>query len=162
MQLEQFQTLLEAFEKSSSVSLVWETEQDKIQLKKAAAYPVPVTAVTTASPVASGTAPAPVEAVAPVAPTETPAVSAPAPEQEQGETITAPLVGTFYAAPAPGKPAFAPVGATIKQGETLCLLEAMKMMSEVPAPFDCVIQKVLIEDGELAAFGTALFQVTRL
>ena len=79
-----------------------------------------------------------------------------------GCLITAPLVGTFYAAPAPGEAPFAPVGASVRKGGTVCVLEAMKMMSQVPAPFDCVIEEVLRKDGELAEFGAPLFRVREL
>ena len=65
--------------------------------------------------------------------------------------MTAPLVGTYYAAPGPEQPPFVKAGDRVKKGETLCLIEAMKMMSEVPAPCDCVIDAVLKENGELAA-----------
>lgn len=84
---------------------------------------------------------------------------APAPAQEAGRYITAPLVGTFYASPAPGEAPFAPVGAAVKKGQTVCVLEAMKMMSEVPAPFDCVIEEVLVQDGDLAGFDAPIFRV---
>ena len=71
----------------------------------------------------------------------------------------APLVGTFYAAPAPDQPPFVSVGDRVKKGQTVCLIEAMKMMSEIPAPCDCVIEAVLKADGELAAFGEALLRI---
>ena len=67
-------------------------------------------------------------------------------------------MGTFYAAPAPDQPPFVSVGQRVKKGETVCLIEAMKMMSEVPAPCDCVIEAVLKEDGQLAAFGEPLLR----
>lgn len=72
--------------------------------------------------------------------------------------IRAPLVGTYYAASAPGAEPFVRAGETVKQGQTVCLIEAMKMMSEIPAPCDCVITEVLKEDGALAAFGEPLFR----
>jgi acetyl-CoA carboxylase biotin carboxyl carrier protein len=83
--------------------------------------------------------------------------AAPAPTAEL-PAITAPLVGTYYAAPAPGEAPFVRVGDTLKKGQTVCLIEAMKMMSEVPAPCDCVVTEVLKGDGELAAFGEALIR----
>ena len=75
-----------------------------------------------------------------------------------GETINAPLVGTFYAASSPDSPPFAAVGDRVKKGQTVCLIEAMKMMSEVSAPCDCVIEEVVKANGELAAFGEALMR----
>lgn len=79
-----------------------------------------------------------------------------APAQEEYDAVTSPLVGAFYLAPAPDQPPYVQVGDRVKKGQTLCLIEAMKMMSEIPAPCDCIIQAVLKEDGELVAFGDAL------
>ena len=81
---------------------------------------------------------------------------------QRASTVKAPLVGTFYAAPAPGEAPFVSVGDTVKKGQTLCVLEAMKMMSEVPAPMDCVILEVLAKDGELVGFDAPLFRVREL
>ena len=98
-------------------------------------------------------------AAAPAAPAAMPApAAAPAPREADGEAITAPLVGTFYAAPAPDQPPFVKVGDRVKKGQTVCLIEAMKMMSEVPAPCDCVIESVCKTNGELVAFGEPLFR----
>lgn len=85
------------------------------------------------------------------------ATAAPAPQPES-PVISAPLVGTYYAASAPDKPPFVNPGDRVKKGQTVCLIEAMKMMSEVPAPCDCVIEEVLKANGELAAFGEPLFR----
>ena len=99
-------------------------------------------------------------AAAPAAPAAMPAPAAvsAAPREADGEAITAPLVGTFYAAPAPDQPPFVSVGDRVKKGQTVCLIEAMKMMSEVPAPCDCIIEAVLKDNGELAAFGEPLLR----
>lgn len=72
--------------------------------------------------------------------------------------ITAPLVGTFYAAPAPDKAPYVSVGDRVEAGQTVCLLEAMKMMSEVTAPCDCVIEEILVADGELVSFEAPLIR----
>ena len=87
-----------------------------------------------------------------------PAAPAAAPAAEEAPAVTAPLVGTFYAAPAPEQPPFAMPGDKVKKGQTVCLIEAMKTMIEVPAPCDCVIEEVLKANGELAAFGEALMR----
>ena len=93
-----------------------------------------------------------VPAAAAAAPVPSPAAKAP-----EGETISAPMVGTFYTAPAPDQPTFVQVGDRVKKGQPLCLLEAMKMMSEVTAPCDCEITAVLKENGALVSFGDGLF-----
>ena len=88
-----------------------------------------------------------------------PAVAAPAPAaQPDGPCITAPLVGTFYAASAPDAEPFVKVGDKVKKGQTVCLMEAMKMMNEVKAPCDCVVEAVLQQDGALVSFGDPLFR----
>lgn len=156
MELEQIRALLAAFDESEAVSLKLHCGDMDIQLKKAAAC----TPAVPAAPMAP-IAPAPVMPAAPAAAPAVPeTVSATA--ETAGETINAPLVGTFYAASAPGEAPFVQVGSQVKQGDTVCLLEAMKMISEVPAPFDCVIEEVLAKDGELAAFDSPLFRVRRL
>ena len=72
------------------------------------------------------------------------------------------MVGTFYAASAPEQPPFVKVGDRVRKGQPVCLLEAMKMMSEIPAPMDCVIEEVLMDNGSLAGFDAPLFRVRRL
>ena len=81
--------------------------------------------------------------------------AAPAPADK---CITAPLVGTFYAASAPDAAPFVQVGDHVKKGQTVCLMEAMKMMNEVQAPCDCVIEEILQEDGALVSFGEPLLR----
>lgn len=94
----------------------------------------------------------------PAAPAAGGAEAVPAFAPGAGETINAPLVGTFYTASSPDSPPFAAVGDRVKKGQTVCLIEAMKMMSEVSAPCDCVIEEVVKANGELAAFGEPLFR----
>ncbi len=79
-------------------------------------------------------------------------------QPEKGMEITAPLVGTFYTAPAPGADSFVIEGKRVSKGPTIGLIEAMKMMSEILAPCDCVIKQVVKENGTLAAFGEVLFR----
>lgn len=98
------------------------------------------------------------EKAAPAAAAAVPAPAAPAAPEQAEEAVTAPLVGTFYAAPAPEQPPFVMPGDRVKKGQTVCLIEAMKTMIEVPAPCDCVIGEVLKANGELAAFGEALMR----
>lgn len=78
--------------------------------------------------------------------------------EPQLPAVTAPLVGIFYTSPEPDQPPFVSVGDRVKKGSTVCLIEAMKMISEVPAPCDCVIEAIVKENGQLAAFGEALLR----
>ena len=96
-------------------------------------------------------------AAAPVAPVAV--AAAPAAEAvEEGTCVTAPLVGTFYAAPAPGDDPYVQPGQRVSKGDTLCLVEAMKTMNEIKAPCDCVVEEVLAQDGELVSFGQNLIR----
>ena len=92
--------------------------------------------------------------------TQSPAPVQPEPQAmaEADAAITSPLAGVFYAAAAPDSQPYVRVGDTVSKGQTLCLLEAMKMMNEVPAPCDCVITQVLVDNGTLAAYGEPLFR----
>lgn len=76
--------------------------------------------------------------------------------------IHAPLVGTFYAAPSPEAAPFVKPGQEVKKGQTVCLIEAMKMMNDVTAPFDCVIEEAAAKNGELVAFDAPLFWIREL
>jgi acetyl-CoA carboxylase biotin carboxyl carrier protein len=79
-----------------------------------------------------------------------------------GESITSPIVATFYAAPGPDAPAFVKTGSRVKAGDTLCILEAMKMMNHLEAEFDCEILAVKAASGDLVEYGQALFEVRRI
>jgi acetyl-CoA carboxylase biotin carboxyl carrier protein len=78
------------------------------------------------------------------------------------ETITSPIVATFYGAPGPDAPSFVKAGSRVKAGDSLCILEAMKMMNHLEAEFDCEIVSVLASNGDLVEYGQALFEVKRL
>lgn len=80
-------------------------------------------------------------------------------EEAEGEVITSPMVGTFYKSSAPGNPPFVSEGQSVSAGETLCIIEAMKLMNEVKADKNCVIAKILVEDGQLVKKGDKLFSI---
>ena len=77
---------------------------------------------------------------------------------EEGTFVTAPLVGTFYAASAPGEEPYVKPGQKVHKGDVLCLVEAMKTMNEIKAPCDCVVEEVLAQDGDLVSFGQNLIR----
>jgi acetyl-CoA carboxylase biotin carboxyl carrier protein len=85
----------------------------------------------------------------------------PALKQDGNDIIASPMVGTFYRAPAPDAPPFVDVGAKVKKGQTICILEAMKLMNELEVEFDCEIVKILVENGKMVEFGTPLFEVKK-
>ncbi len=76
-----------------------------------------------------------------------------------GKTIDSPMIGTFYASPSPEAPQFVKVGDKVKKGQTLCILEAMKIMNEVEAEFDCKIVDILVEDGKPVEYDMPLFVI---
>lgn len=108
--------------------------------------------------IARPVAPTTVAAPAPV-PAAAPAPAAPAPAaapQEAGEAVTSPMVGTVYVAPEPGAPAFAPVGGSVRKGQTVMIVEAMKTMNPIPAPRDGVVSAVRVENGQPVEYGQPL------
>lgn len=85
------------------------------------------------------------------------AAAAPAPAQEEGYVVKAPMVGTFYRAPSPNSPAFVDVGKSVSEGDTLCIIEAMKLLNEIESDVSGVVKKILVENGEPVEFGQPLF-----
>ena len=83
-------------------------------------------------------------------------------EEEEQLFITSPIVGTFYSAPAPDAPAFVKVGDQVKNGQTVCILEAMKLMNEIQSEFDCEIEAVLVSNEQKVEYGQPLFRVKKL
>ena len=81
---------------------------------------------------------------------------------QEGESITSPMVGTFYQSPSPDSPAFVKVGDTVSKGQTLAIIEAMKIMNELEAEFDCKILEVLVKDGQVVEYDTPLFKVEKI
>ncbi|ENR7018604.1 acetyl-CoA carboxylase biotin carboxyl carrier protein [Campylobacter jejuni] len=77
-------------------------------------------------------------------------------------SINSPMVGTFYQAPSPGAAPFVKVGSTVKKGDTIAIIEAMKIMNEIEAEFDCRIAEILVADGQPVEFGMPLFAVEKL
>ena len=96
-------------------------------------------------------------ATAAAMPHDTPAPAAPA--EHQGHTVTAPMVGTFYRAPSPGSKVFVEEGQSVKEGDTLCIIEAMKMLNQIEADRSGVIKKILAENAQPVEFGQPLFVI---
>jgi len=108
-------------------------------------------------------APAVQHVAAPVAPMPAAAPAATPVEEPADENIVAsPMVGTFYRAPSPDADAFVSEGAKVKKGDTLCIIEAMKLMNEIEAEYDGVVEKILLENASPVEYGQALFVITPL
>jgi acetyl-CoA carboxylase biotin carboxyl carrier protein len=153
MDLKDIKKLLEAFDKSTATVLEYENNEFRIYLDKssnqvATQAPVQTTIQPTSHTVAES------EVVQNEASQNI--------ECEEGEIITSPMVGTFYQAPSPDSPPYVKVGDKVKKGQTLCIIEAMKIMNELEAEFDMEILEVLVEDGQPVEFDTPLFRVKRV
>ena len=77
----------------------------------------------------------------------------------EGDEVTSPLVGVAYLAPAPDKPVFVSVGDTVKKGQTLLIIEAMKVMNEIPAPKDGIVTEIMVTNEEVVEFGQGLVRI---
>lgn len=125
-------------------------ELERASVAQPVAVPVPMPSAMAAQVAAPTVAPA-----APEPATQTPAA---APEPK-GTEVTAPMVGVFYAAPAPGDEPFVRVGSKVKAGETLCIIEAMKVLNEVTAEADGEVLEICVADGDLVEFGSCLMRI---
>jgi acetyl-CoA carboxylase biotin carboxyl carrier protein len=154
MDLRKLKTLIDLVAESGIAELEITEGEDKVRIVKSGAAPQ-ASHVSHVYAAPSGHA-APAPAVQPVA-----AVAAtPAePELPSGTIIKSPMVGTFYRASSPGADPFVSVGATVKEGQALCVIEAMKLMNEIPSDVSGVIKEVLVENGQPVEFGQPLFVI---
>jgi acetyl-CoA carboxylase biotin carboxyl carrier protein len=136
----------------------FELEQDGLKLRVRKQSPPTVIAapVTVAAPAQL--------AVAPAAPVAAPAVAAPAAPAEEDESVelavvTSPIVGTFYRSPDPTSAAFVETGQRVHKGQTLCIIEAMKLMNEIESEYEGEIVKVYVENGQPVQYGERLFAI---
>lgn len=79
--------------------------------------------------------------------------------QEDGNVVTSPMVGTFYMKPSPTSESYVEIGKAVKKGDTLCIIEAMKLMNEIESEFNGTITEILVNDGEPVEYGTPLFRI---
>jgi len=154
MTFKEIKELIEIFDESNLTKINLKEGDFKIELdKNVTSAPVANVAPVVTTPVANTPAPQ----------AETPApASTPATQEISGETINSPMVGTFYEAPSPDSPAYVKVGDKVKAGQTVCIVEAMKIMNEIQAEYDCEILEILVEDGQAVEFDTPLFKVKRV
>ncbi len=155
MNLNEIKDLMAQFDQSSLREFSYKNGTDELLFSKNEAK-----LVAEASP-----APQPVvPATAPQAPTSTPAVEAVSESNvtesvAEGDLVESPLVGVAYLAAGPDKPNFVSVGETVKKGQTLVIIEAMKVMNEIPAPKDGVVTEILVENEEMVEFGKGLVRI---
>ncbi len=150
MDIRKIKKLIELLEESGISELEIKEGEESVRISRQ---------TTAAAPVAVAAAPAPA-AAAPV-PAAPAADSAPAadaaPEEASGHKIRSPMVGTFYAAPSPTAGPFVTVGQRVNAGDTLCIIEAMKMMNQIEADVSGVVKQILVENGQPVEFDQVLF-----
>ena len=145
MELKEIKELMEAFDASGSSFFEIEDQGFKLKLKKPSEVKVQAAPVTVAQQ-------SPVQVAV-----EAPQVSKE--EKVEGEVVKAPLVGVFYSAPSPEEKPYVQVGDKVKAGQVLCLIEAMKMMSEITAPRDGVIKEIYAKNQDVVGFEEQLFLI---
>lgn len=161
MNLNEIKDLMAQFDQSSLREFSYKNGTDELQFSKnevrmaseAPAQIAPVPTAVAASPVVS----------APSTPVESAVEEAPAPAETtvapEGDVVESPLVGVAYLAAGPDKPAFVTVGDSVKKGQTLVIIEAMKVMNEIPAPKDGVVTEILVSNEEMVEFGKGLVRI---
>jgi len=158
MQLDhdQLRQLLALLGDSDIQELKLEGDDFRLEVRRNLPAPAPLAVLPAPLP-AAVPQPAPVPAAAPAAPSAPPPAAAAA--RSDLQTITAPMVGTFYRSPAPGEPAFVDVGSRVAVGQPVCILEAMKLMNELETEFSGEVVEILVENGTPVEFGQALMRI---
>ena len=154
MDIRKVKKLIELLDDSGIAEIEITEGEESVRISR---YPagVPVAAAPVVAP-----APAPAPAAAAPAPAAAVASEAPAEaKEEDGFEVTAPMVGTFYAASSPGAAPYVQVGDRVNEGDTLCIIEAMKMMNQIEADVSGVVKSIRIQNGEPVEYGQVLFVI---
>jgi acetyl-CoA carboxylase biotin carboxyl carrier protein len=149
MDLRKLKTLIDLVSESNVSELEITEAEGTVRIVKAVNHPVAV--ATVAAPVAMVAASAPV-AAAPVAPPAAPA-------EVVGHVVKSPMVGTFYRASSPGAKSFVEIGSVVKEGEPICIIEAMKILNEIEADASGTITQILVDNGQAVEFGQPMFVI---
>lgn len=150
MDLRKLKTLIDLVQASGIAEIEINEEGDHVRIVNRPAAPIQ------AAPAVIEIPAAPVAAAAPQ-----PVPKAPSPatasESPSGTQVTSPMVGTFYRAPSPGADPFVDIGTQVKKGDTLCIIEAMKLLNEIEAEVSGTVKQILVENGSPVEFGQPLF-----
>ena len=161
MNLNDIKDLMAQFDQSSLREFSYKNGTDELQFSKNEAR-MASEASAQVAPAPAAVAPSPVVS-APSTPVESAVEEAPAPAETtvapEGDVVESPLVGVAYLAAGPDKPAFVTVGDSVKKGQTLVIIEAMKVMNEIPAPKDGVVTEILVSNEEMVEFGKGLVRI---
>ena len=152
MDLRKLKTLIDLVSESNVSELEITEAEGKVRIVKSA--PVAAAAPITYSMAPAPVAPQVVQAVDAAAP-----ATAAAPAAPVGHTVKSPMVGTFYRASSPGAKSFVEVGDTIKEGETICIVEAMKILNEIEADKSGTVSQILVENGQAVEYGQPMFVI---
>ncbi|MDR1311768.1 MAG: acetyl-CoA carboxylase biotin carboxyl carrier protein [Burkholderiaceae bacterium] len=155
MDLRKLKTLIELVEVSQIAELEVSEGDSRVRIIKNTAVAPPTVFVQPQGIPQQYIPTLPAGAVAPVPPPAAPAENPP--PEPQGHIVKSPMVGTFYAASAPGSPPYVEVGTTVRQGDTLCIIEAMKLLNEIEAEVSGVIRQILVENGNPVEYAQPLF-----
>ena len=154
MDIRKVKKLIELLEESGVSEIEIKEGEESVRISR---HPTGV-AHTIAAPAAHYAAPtAPAGGAAPMAGAPLAAAAAPAPVHSPDSVVTAPMVGTFYSSPAPGAKPFVEIGSEVKQGDVLCIIEAMKMMNQIESDKSGRVVSVLAKNGDPVEFGQTLF-----
>ena len=148
MDLRKIKTLIDLVQQSGIAELEITEGEEKVRISRTGMsgtyMPQPVTASNIVLPAdLGGSAPSPSSVAGPPEPT--------------GHTLKSPMVGTFYRSPSPGSPSFVEVGQTVSKGQTLCIIEAMKLLNEIESDATGVVKAILVENGQPVEYGQPLF-----
>ncbi len=155
MDLRKLKTLIDLVSESGISELEVTEGEGKVRIVKNAP-PVYVQPSASFAPQVSAAVPAASAGLVEQAPAAAAAAPAAAP---QGHVVTSPMVGTFYRSPSPGAEPFVQVGDTVKEGQTLCIIEAMKLLNEIESDKAGVVKEILIENGQAVEYGQPLFVI---
>ncbi len=157
MDIRKVKKLIEMLEESSLAEIEIKEGEESIRISRASSTGQPVTHVThvTQAPAATPVAPVAMPAPNAAGPGEGPS----SPIRPSGHLVTSPMVGTFYGSPTPGADAFVKVGDTVAVGDTLCIIEAMKMMNQIESDKAGVVKAILKESGQPVEFGEPMFVI---
>lgn len=154
MDLRKLKTLIDLVAESDIAELEVTEGESKVRIVKSSSAPQSqVVMMQPQAPAQTITAPA----VIPAAPAAAPVAATV--EEVQGHIVKSPMVGTFYRSSAPGVAPFVEVGSAVKEGDTLCIIEAMKLLNEIDADASGVIKQILVENGQPVEFGQPLFVI---
>jgi acetyl-CoA carboxylase biotin carboxyl carrier protein len=147
MDLRKLKTLIDLVSESNVSELEITEAEGKVRIVKSGGTPMVMQAPMpmVAAPVAAPATSAPAEAAAPAAPA--------------GHAVKSPMVGTFYRSPSPGAKSFVELGSQVKEGETICIIEAMKILNEIEADKSGTVTRILCENGQAVEYGQPLFMI---